>query len=1179
MEDQGSSPSSSTYQLDSPSASTFLRAAETLEELSRKLENIKDETEIDAAIRCCCGMIIGEGEFSCEMGKERQKMEEKLKLSGEIGNALLQRCELLDRRYTLERERYQQQLEVKRTALTESVKRVHNLEKANSTHLQKYAELSRKMETVEKRYAEVMHTQTLTQQSLHHVRSELSTLRDTHARQTVALASRGGVEEKLLEAEKRYEEARDQAAEELRKYKDEKKKVQRAEARIAELEEQQRIAVREVERVKEGRAQDAQDLLINAKERLQQLHNELSETYGTQSPEEAPEYQRILEELVANNTLLKHDSSELSQSLAESRDEIRILRDEVEALRASLGSLRLPSPMDQYPRLAHELNARSSHSRTESSPVVNWTQSRVSAWEHHRKFSSGFAGLGGGTLSAKEGSVVSDEPHSRPVSPIVESPKPRVSPGVSIEYMVNGVPISKPGATNRRFSADSRIIKSYASRTIGSIDETISLPDETPKSPASDYFRAAEYSRKRRSLRLVRHATAPPFHEFQDPSPNASNTLVNQSISSDNTSLKSDSVCQGNGEKEENTKIIKRRTLLLLCKSRGVQTDSITENIQKKKSEHRPSRVETISSRDTSRGHSPVRDSESISSTPNLEDVHASSLLIVVEHLSRILSKLRATDVPTLNKRLKKQHLPGDVMHLSQTTLRALQQEISDIRQQFKAVHNLGVVDARDFNLMLRLMKDVFSDLVELQAVVNDVTVTPSVAKKLHKAAYKTEDDEAVKGTNVASSLGWIAAPITKFFLTPADDPDDHSISLPVPAVAGLERGKADGLPKRTAPKQQAMASATATYVSVEFGGAGMVRRMAPALNTPSLTVPVVKEPELVDPSSQQRMASGPATVGRVEGRLAPPQTGKSLRSVQSKANRNELLGLFAGAAPRVPMPEESWTVVKRKKIESKPVEDCKAEFTTATANKKKLSTAVDAVIDQSAVGNDNDIVIADDYESPLLERQLRPRGLSDSSIRSTTVSSAKEWTHDVVAGVPSIRSPAYGMNPSAPSVFQTLSKKFYSLRTPEVLTDSPSEEFVQTSTSQNSVSHIDPSVITQERPSSSQPIIHSPHAKRKPRALSQNSSISTTTSSSTRETRGAGALTPTSRQTASSPVMATSSQTGFFGYFATSLASVSAEGENIGIEDSQEFVGANLRQGGLLGHVRVDSDEIRRNV
>lgn len=42
------------------------------------------------------------------------------------------------------------QLEVKRTALAESVRRGNSLEKVNATHMQKYAEMSRKNEAIEK---------------------------------------------------------------------------------------------------------------------------------------------------------------------------------------------------------------------------------------------------------------------------------------------------------------------------------------------------------------------------------------------------------------------------------------------------------------------------------------------------------------------------------------------------------------------------------------------------------------------------------------------------------------------------------------------------------------------------------------------------------------------------------------------------------------------------------------------------------------------------------------------------------------------------------------------------------------------------------------------------------------------------------------------------------------------
>ncbi|WVQ71865.1 hypothetical protein IAR50_001407 [Cryptococcus sp. DSM 104548] len=1149
MEDPASSPSSSTFEIDSPSASTLLRTADTLESLAKQLENIKDDTESSGGdgevLLCCCGAVVGDGSSECKMLRERQRTEDKLKMSGELGTALLQRYEILEKKGRKEEERYQRLIEVKRTALAESVKRVHNLEKANTTHMQKYAEMSRKMEVVEKRYAEAMHTQTLTQQSLTHVRSELTSLRDTNARQTVALASRGGVEEKLLEAEKRFEEARDLAAEEARKLRDERRKGQRAESRIAELETQLRVATREADAVREARAQDAQDLLANAKKRLETLHAELSQIYNGKSPKDVPEHQRILEELVANNTLLKHDAAELSHSLVESRDEVRTLRDEVESLRVSLSSSRLASPIDQNPRLAHELSPRFSHSRTESTPIPGWNQSRLSPWEHSRRTSTGVAGLGMGPIGEAEGSVASDDGKSAPVSPVVESPQQetRPSPGGGIGYMVNGVLKHRPASA--RFSGDSRLMRNYASRTIGSIDETIS--QDEPQSPGSDYFRAADISRKRRSLRLSRQFTTSP-NDISDYSPNAS-TMIDQSTSVDLPSPVSESAVHE--RKAGSPKQAARRTLLLLTKSKGVQTDPIPEE-QEKAERGRAAKISTTSSsRDTS-----ATGGSSAFATPNPEDGPASSLLVVVEHMSRILSKLRAADVPTLNKRLKKAHLSGDVMHLSQTTLRSLQQEISEVRHHFRGIHNFGVIDPRDFNLLLRLMKDVFNDLVELQAVVNDVTITPAVAKKLQRAAYRAEEDEAAKAGNVSSGLGWIAAPITKFFVTPADAsegdaPNDTSPSLA--AVAGLDRGKSVNMPRKAVPKQQAMASATATHVSVNFGGAGMVRKIAPAEGTPGSSGEALSKHV---PPVDQRAVSGPATIGRSSEGLAPPQTIRTLRSVKSKANRNDLLGIFAGAAPRSSTPEP-WTAVKPLASGSRAESGRQHQEQTirpVSADRKKLSSAVDAVIDQSAVEDDDDEATDGNYEPPLLERQLRPRGLSDSSIRSTTVSLARDFTHDIAIAAPApTRAAAYGTAPSASgSVFQTLSRKFYSFRAPETLS-AESEDGHQPGSSPPR-----PPLITTQTPSPARPI---------PRSPSRTSSVSTTTSSA----RGDRS----SRQTGASPVTASSSQTRFFGYIADSLAP-GPEALEQGMEGEQEFVGGNFRQGAMLGHARLDSGKHR---
>ncbi len=82
------------------------------------------------------------------------------------------------------------------------------------------------------RYTQAMHTQTLTQQSLTHVRAELTALRTTTNRQSLALASGAGVGERLADAERRYEEAREVGEAEERRARDKERKRKRADARI-----------------------------------------------------------------------------------------------------------------------------------------------------------------------------------------------------------------------------------------------------------------------------------------------------------------------------------------------------------------------------------------------------------------------------------------------------------------------------------------------------------------------------------------------------------------------------------------------------------------------------------------------------------------------------------------------------------------------------------------------------------------------------------------------------------------------------------------------------------------------------------------------------------------------------------------------------------------------------------
>ena len=300
------------------------------------------------------------------------------------------------------------------------------------------------------------------------------------------------MEERFYEIEKKYDDLRETHEVEVRNLKEEGRRRKRAEARVEELEGQLSVKRKEVDEVKEARARDAQELLGNAKERLAILHEEvslraetcvsapsshlyqLSETFRAESPGDAPEYQKALEDLVASNALLKHDASEISLLLNDSREENRSLKEEVDELRSVAGVPGRASPdIPSSRRLASELMRSHSHSRTESSPNVgtldrgSWARMSVHIpassrmWEHARKASlaPSFAsssttgdggglhspGLGMGPVGEYGGTLISDGGGMTSPQDGRESPKPvfRASPSGGIGYVLNGVPKSK----------------------------------------------------------------------------------------------------------------------------------------------------------------------------------------------------------------------------------------------------------------------------------------------------------------------------------------------------------------------------------------------------------------------------------------------------------------------------------------------------------------------------------------------------------------------------------------------------------------------------------------------------------------------------------------------------------------------------------------------------------------
>ena len=167
---------------------------------------------------------------------------------------------------------------------------------------------------------------------------------------------------------------------------------------------------------------------------------------------------------MSSNILLKHDNSELSQLLAEAREEGRVLREELEQVHA--GPSRGPSPT--IPAGYSPLSTEMLESHTRRAVTSPMTQPRswgrmsmvgpsrtISAWEHHRRssmtpslMSSSTAerpsspGLGLGPVHETLSELSETSRIISPTSTGRNSPQfgVRGSAGVGIGYMRNGVP-------------------------------------------------------------------------------------------------------------------------------------------------------------------------------------------------------------------------------------------------------------------------------------------------------------------------------------------------------------------------------------------------------------------------------------------------------------------------------------------------------------------------------------------------------------------------------------------------------------------------------------------------------------------------------------------------------------------------------------------------------------------
>ncbi|KAL6307178.1 hypothetical protein BKA93DRAFT_747895 [Sparassis latifolia] len=302
-----------TFRSMSPDSPLY-RATSTIDELTLALANFSRASSpepLHVAV-CCCR------KEECATSKAwlayKTKMEARLVLSAEVGQALLERHEAYVRRR--ESERSPVPTEASDTSEGPVDARVAELVKENAV--------------LEKRLTQALVNNEMSEASNKTTLQELEEVRANMSRLTTQQARSIGWETRLssaLQEKDDMQQERDSAAQ----------RAKLAEARISMLRDKcaklqaQLVRLREdLDAQRSHRRVMSQEVLQDARLRLAQLQQS-----GRATVPENTEMTTVLESLVMDNEALKRDNAELRNLLGESREDLRVLQEEIQERRAN----------------------------------------------------------------------------------------------------------------------------------------------------------------------------------------------------------------------------------------------------------------------------------------------------------------------------------------------------------------------------------------------------------------------------------------------------------------------------------------------------------------------------------------------------------------------------------------------------------------------------------------------------------------------------------------------------------------------------------------------------------------------------------------------------------------------------------------------------------------------------
>ncbi|KAI0034375.1 hypothetical protein K488DRAFT_20762, partial [Vararia minispora EC-137] len=379
---------------------------------------------------------------------------------------------------------------------------------------------------------------------------------------------------------------------------------------------------------------------------------------------------------------------------------------------------------------------------------------------------------------------------------------------------------------------------------------------------------------------------------------------------------------------------------------------------------------------------SSISPNDGLSESSSLAE-NGSTLGSLLDRISQLFVRMVQSDALTLTTRLRRQNIAGaDVGYISRTTVESIISEVTGLRGALRGAledENFTTVCTRkDLRMLLKLFRDLFRELGSLRIMLNNIVLDPAIAPKVRDMVFHPQKaEEQAKSTLPAPASGWMA-PLSKFF--GGTNANTNTPGYLAPSGPGRPSSRTLSRP---IPKVPAAPSASTTTVNVEFTGTGVGRAVTESSRSGQLHHPVP----------------------------APTPS----RNVSSS-----VMGIFAGA-PKSNPSADPWVVVKaaskfRVKTPGPGPENGNERREHESVASQKAERRVSRNVEAMMLDRNEDTGLEAQVR-PLLQRTLRPRGLSDSSIHSTFLQ------HDASPAPPQPQSGPPGRQPApTPSVFQRIS-------------------------------------------------------------------------------------------------------------------------------------------------------------